>query len=176
MIGHQLSCSLCSTIIYVCKACYRGQLYCSNPCRQTAVKASKKRRNQKYANSSKGKQAQKKATIRYLNKKEFRPPFPPNTPDGSLVPDDLPAASEEFDELSTQPRTEKTRSHRKTSQSRSESNSIDTPSGHPSTFANRSDGFGNLTKLGSSTFYRKSPICCLCARFIEAFRRTTDSS
>lgn len=50
--------------------CYRGQVYCSKYCNKLAKSQQRKKSNLKYARSDKGRQAQKRATIKYLNLRE----------------------------------------------------------------------------------------------------------
>lgn len=52
-----VQCKRCNRIFYVCHSCWRGQIYCCAECRQAAQREAHCKRQQKYRQTKKGKEA-----------------------------------------------------------------------------------------------------------------------
>lgn len=44
----------CGVLFFICRSCYRGQRYCSGPCRQTARRAQRRAANRRHQQSNEG--------------------------------------------------------------------------------------------------------------------------
>ena len=60
----KIRCRWCGLIFYICRPCFRGQAYCSDPCRKVAKQKIKRRAQKKYRGTDKGKKAHCKAENR----------------------------------------------------------------------------------------------------------------
>jgi uncharacterized paraquat-inducible protein A len=68
--GHAIVCAECSVIFTICKACYRGHLYCSVLCRATGYRRSRKRARAKYALSAEGREGHRDRQKIYRKKRK----------------------------------------------------------------------------------------------------------
>lgn len=55
MQGHCIFCSVCSSFFFICIKCFRGQKYCSLPCKRLGYRLTQQKSNRKYAASLDGK-------------------------------------------------------------------------------------------------------------------------
>ena len=53
----QIRCRWCRCFFYVCRPCFRGQAYCCDPCRVAARRESRRKAQQRYRQTLKGKKA-----------------------------------------------------------------------------------------------------------------------
>ena len=60
----EIRCKWCGQIFYVCQHCWRGQAYCSDVCRQSSQRQSRRRAQQKYRRTEKGKRRHREAEKR----------------------------------------------------------------------------------------------------------------
>jgi len=60
----KIRCRWCGLIFYICRPCFRGQAYCSDPCRKVAKQKIKRRAQKKYRGTDKGKKTHCKAENR----------------------------------------------------------------------------------------------------------------
>ncbi len=54
-------CKCCGRIFFICRRCYRGQVYCSKKCRKAGYRERHRERQQKYQNSKNGKDTRSNA-------------------------------------------------------------------------------------------------------------------
>lgn len=60
----EISCKWCQQVFHVCQHCWRGQAYCSDTCRQAAQSESRRKAQQKYRQTQKGKESHRQAERR----------------------------------------------------------------------------------------------------------------
>ena len=60
----QIRCRWCRCFFYVCRACWRGQAYCCDPCRLAAKRDNHRKAQRRYRQSLKGKKAHREAENR----------------------------------------------------------------------------------------------------------------
>ncbi len=53
----RIECRWCAQIFYVCRSCWRGQVYCCQECRRTAQRDARRKSQRKYRQTPKGKEA-----------------------------------------------------------------------------------------------------------------------
>lgn len=61
-------CNLCSAVFYVCRSCDRGQVYCSEPCRDAGGRASRRETQRRYQRSYAGRRDHAARQARYRTK------------------------------------------------------------------------------------------------------------
>lgn len=75
MIGFKIICACCGRYFVVCKACYRGQVYCSEECRISGYREKNRLRKKKYRKTSAGrKKHQEDEKKRRQRKKQGKEP------------------------------------------------------------------------------------------------------
>ncbi len=52
----EIECKYCKTHFYMCRACYRGHVYCSSKCRDKAYAKAHRKSQNKYRKSDKGRE------------------------------------------------------------------------------------------------------------------------
>lgn len=69
----EITCQWCGQSFFICQSCWRGHAYCSNSCRDLGYQRCKKKRQDKYRKSDKGKEtrsrAERKRNLRQSSKK-----------------------------------------------------------------------------------------------------------
>ncbi len=60
----EIRCRWCGLIFCVCRSCFRGQAYCSNPCRLAGKRKNHRKAQRKYRRTAKGKKNHCKAENR----------------------------------------------------------------------------------------------------------------
>ena len=60
----EIRCRWCGQIFYVCQHCWRGQAYCSDVCRQSSQRQSRRRAQQNYRRTEKGQRRHREAEKR----------------------------------------------------------------------------------------------------------------
>jgi hypothetical protein len=65
-------CRTCGRVFYICRACYRGQVYCSHLCRCKGYRENQRRARKKYRSSQKGKLNRRIAARRYRLKEFYK--------------------------------------------------------------------------------------------------------
>jgi hypothetical protein len=65
----QIKCRTCLLIFYLCRSCYRGHVYCGEPCRKIAKRDAHRIAQSKYRTSEKGRKANRIAQRRRRIKK-----------------------------------------------------------------------------------------------------------
>ena len=56
LVGIDVSCRRCSKLFFVCRACWRGQAYCSNECRREGALAMRREAGRRYQASVAGRE------------------------------------------------------------------------------------------------------------------------
>jgi hypothetical protein len=78
-----LQCRRCRTSFLLCRRCYRGQRFCSDPCRTAADRENRRRARRKYRESREGKEQHRDEEVRRRARKgggvgdKGREPAPP---------------------------------------------------------------------------------------------------
>ena len=60
----QIRCRWCRLVFCICRSCFRGQAYCSNPCRIAGKRNSHREAQRRYRRTAKGKKAHREAETR----------------------------------------------------------------------------------------------------------------
>ena len=62
-------CARCGSSFYFCPSCWRGDKYCSEPCRASTLKERRQRSGGRYRRTEKGKERQAKAKAAFLERR-----------------------------------------------------------------------------------------------------------
>ena len=65
----KIQCRRCGLIFYLCRSCWRGHAYCSDPCRQAARKENRRAAQRRYRQTEKGREAHRQGERRRRMKK-----------------------------------------------------------------------------------------------------------
>ncbi len=65
----QIKCKTCHLVFYLCRSCFRGQIYCGEKCRLISVKVAHRKAQSRYRTSVKGREANRLAARRRRIKK-----------------------------------------------------------------------------------------------------------
>ena len=85
-VGLELVCKQCQKVFHICKGCYRGQVYCSSDCKITGQRENRRKAQQKYEETKKGKRGRAKRQERHRRKGRAKldditsSPLSPNRP------------------------------------------------------------------------------------------------
>ena|ERR1700733_5109858 len=83
-VGLELKCKACGEHFYICDGCYRGHAYCSLFCRTDGKKKNRKKAQQRYEKTFKGKKARARRQATYRKKKDSQ--TWPNTSSAIEIP------------------------------------------------------------------------------------------
>ena len=67
-VGLELTCNACEKTFQICKACYRGHVYCSDHCSHEGNKRKRKEAQKKYEKTKKGKKARARRQAKHRKK------------------------------------------------------------------------------------------------------------
>ncbi len=67
-VGFEISCKDCGISFYICKSCYRGQVYCSEECRKKGYQKTRRTAQKKYLRSPEAREDHREAQQRYRNR------------------------------------------------------------------------------------------------------------
>jgi hypothetical protein len=65
-------CRTCGKMFYICRSCYRGQVYCSRLCQRKGYRENQRQARKKYRSSPKGKLNRRIAAKRYRLKEFYK--------------------------------------------------------------------------------------------------------
>ena len=71
MDGIEFACACCGVRVSICRACWRGQRYCSLACQIASRRFSQRVRQSRYAKSDKGRFSQQRRSRRWRRHKKF---------------------------------------------------------------------------------------------------------
>jgi hypothetical protein len=97
-VFYQQSCQeqKCGMIFYICQHCYRGQVYCSQECRQESFQQKRREANRRYQRSAEARadhrERQRAYRLREAQKKRDRSWFKPTTECANIGPPEPNAA------------------------------------------------------------------------------------
>jgi len=69
-VGFKIQCKDCGFCFYICKRCYRGQVYCSSACRQRGYRKTRRKAQEKYRRSPEAREDHREAQQRYRNRNQ----------------------------------------------------------------------------------------------------------
>lgn len=70
--GFEIVCGACSTRFAICRSCFRGQKYCSDPCRTKGYSSVRKKNQNKYERSDLGRETRRRYQTSESGKENHR--------------------------------------------------------------------------------------------------------
>ena len=91
--GVHIFCGHCAHSFLICRSCYRGHRYCSEPCRESGYRARRRAARQRHESSPEGRQDHRDRQQEYRDRKKNRnsPTFSmPSVPDKGIGCEKIP--------------------------------------------------------------------------------------